>query len=45
MGFALIFMAEYASIYFMSSLFTYVFITKASASLVFFTVSTALVFF
>jgi len=44
-GFALIFMAEYASIYFMSSLFIYVFITETPTSLLFFMASTALVFF
>ncbi len=44
-GFALIFMAEYASIYFISSLFVYVFITETPTSLLFFIRSTALVFF
>lgn len=44
-GFALIFMAEYASIYFISSLFVYVFITETPTSLLFFMRSTALVFF
>jgi len=44
-GFALIFMAEYARIYFMSVLFTVVFITNPSSYLVTTTFSTCLVFF
>jgi len=44
-GFALIFIAEYASIYFMASLFVFVFISQTPASLMFFRRSTALVFF
>jgi NADH-ubiquinone oxidoreductase chain 1 len=44
-GFALIFMAEYARIYFMSCLFVYVFIVSRCNSLIFITLSSLLVFF
>jgi NADH-ubiquinone oxidoreductase chain 1 len=44
-GFALIFMAEYARIYFIRCLFVYVFIVQTPNSLIFFSRSTALVFF
>ena len=43
-GFALIFIAEYASIYFMSSLFVIVFLSRLINCFLFFTISTALVF-
>ena len=44
-GFALIFIAEYARIYFISCLFVYVFMRFKAASVLFFIASTGLVFF
>lgn len=44
-GFALIFIAEYARIYFMSCLFVYVFIVQTPTSFTFFISATALIFF
>lgn len=44
-GFALVFMAEYARIYFMSGLFTVVFICSSITSALLFVVRTLLVFF